>query len=382
MRPISSAVRSLALLALANGAGEATFLPLVPGIRADLGLSGAQVGALFTATTLAVLVTAVPAGQLAARFGARWLLLTAALLGPAALAGMALAPGLPELLVARLVFGVAFAIVWSVAPGVAASREPGARGSGSVIAASGIGWLLGPVVAGVLAQAWGWRLPLAVVAAVTLPAAIPFLRGTGCEPLARPVPLRETVALLSGSRRAAWAVAVSALLGVVTGVIGVLVPTVLSDNGVSASGIGIAVAASSGVWALAAASSGRIGRHAIDVRLVGLVAGALALCWALPVASLSNASVVGFLVLAAVCRALLGALVYPLGVPSAHGEAGGAALSGLLTLAWAFPALVVPVLVGVAAEQGATRAVFAVVCVLAALVAGGMVTTGRRVATA
>ena len=65
-----------------------------------------------------------------------------------------------------------------------------------------------------------------------------------------------------------------------------------------------------------------------------------------------------------------------------HGEAGVAALSGLLNLAWARPALVVPVLVGVATEQGATRAVFAVVCVLAALVAGGMVTTGRRVATA
>ena len=128
---VPAAVRPLGLLALANGAAEAAFLPLIPTIRDDLELSGAEVGAFFAASTFSVLVTSVPAGQLAARFGARWLLLASALLGPAALVLMAAAPGLSALLAARLLYGVAFAIIWSVAPGVAAARVPGAGGSGS-----------------------------------------------------------------------------------------------------------------------------------------------------------------------------------------------------------------------------------------------------------
>ncbi len=379
---VPAAVRPLGLLALANGAAEAAFLPLIPTIRDDLELSGAEVGAFFAASTFSVLVTSVPAGQLAARFGARWLLLASALLGPAALVLMAAAPGLSALLAARLLYGVAFAIIWSVAPGVAAARVPGAGGSGVVVAASGIGWLIGPALSGVLAQGFGWRIPLVVIAVATLPSALPFIRRPTHDTLARPVPLRETIALLSRSRRAAWAAVLSGLLGVVTGAIGVLVPTVLSENGVPASGIGFAIAVSAGVWALAAACSGRIGKGRIDVRLAGVAAAALAACWIVPLVSLSSAAVVGFLLLAAACRALLGTLVYPLGALSADGESGVAALSGLLNLAWAAPALIVPVLVGFAQEQGATRPVFGVVCLLVATVAAGILGSTRRPAFA
>ncbi|MGL6279560.1 MAG: MFS transporter [Gaiella sp.] len=378
MAVVPTAVRSLGLLALANGAAEAAFLPLIPTIRDDLELSGAEVGAFFAASTFAVLVAAVPAGQTAARFGARWLLLASALLGPAALLLMAAAPGLSTLLAARLLYGVAFAISWSVAPGVAAARVPGAGGTGIVVAASGVGWLVGPAVAGVLAQGFGWRVPLVVIAAAMLPTALPFVRRSTRDSLARPVPFRETIGLLVRSRRAASAAVLSGLLGVVTGATGVLVPTVLSDNGVPASGIGFAIAVSAGIWALAAACSGRIGRGRIDVRLAGVAAAALAACWVVPLVSLSSAAIVGFLLLAAACRALLGTLVYPLGALSADGEAGVAALSGLLNLAWAAPALIVPILVGLAQEQGATRLVFGVVCVLAATVAVGILGTARR----
>lgn len=379
---VPTAIRPLALLALANAAGDAALVPLVTVIRDDLGLSGVAVGALFASTTLAVLVTSVPAGQLAARVGSRPLLLGSALLAPVALGVMAAAPSLAVLLAARIAFGVAFAVFWSVGPAVAAARLPGAAGTGAVVAASGVGWLVGPLAAGALADVAGWRAPLALLAALSSPVALAFLRGAAREDVSRPGVLRDTLGLVAASPTAAWAMATAALLGVVTGAIGVLVPSVLADNGVTATGIGTAVALASAVWVLAGAVAARIGSSRIDVGLVGAGVAALAVCWALPLASLSSAAVVGFLVLAAACRALLGSVLYPLAAGETGGEGATASFSGVLNLAWALGALVAPLLAGAAVEQGEVRAAFAIVAALAAVAAVGMLARGRRVATA
>lgn len=379
---VPSSLRPLAALALANAAGDAAIIPLAPTIRDDLGLSAVELGALFAATTLAVLLTSVPAGQLAARVGARPLLLGSAVIAPLSLGVMAVSPNLAVLLAGRVAFGVAFAVFWSIGPAVAAARLPGASGSGAIVAASGVGWLAGPLVAGALADVLGWRLPLAIIALLSAPVALSFARAAAREPVARPVRLRATLELIATSTTAAWATATAALLGVVTGAIGVLVPTVLADNGVSASGIGAAVAVASAVWILAGLLSTRIRGGRIDVRLVGGAVAALAVCWALPLASLSSLAVVGFLVLVAACRALLGSVLYPLASSEAGGEAGTASLSGVLNLAWALAALVAPLLAGAAIEQGAVRAAFAVVAALAAVVAVGMLARGRQIATA
>jgi MFS family permease len=378
---VPPALRSVALLALANAAGDAAIVPLVPAIRADLRLTGIEVGLLFAATTLAVLAASVPAGQLAARLGARRLLLGAAVLAPLALALMAAAPSLTVLLAGRIAFGVAFAVFWSVAPAVAAAREPGARGSGAVIACSGAGWLAGPLLAGLLADLAGWRVPLLVVAALSAPVALGFVRGSATDPVPRPVSMRSTLTLLGSSPAVAWSAATAALLGLATGTIGVLVPTVLAANGVTASGIGIAVALASVVWVLSGLAAARLGGARIHVRLVGTGVAALAVCWALPVVSLSSAAVVGFLVVAAACRALLGAVLYPLAATSTAGESETASLSGVFNLAWAVPALVAPVLAGAAVQQGAARGAFAIVCAVAVVVALGMLAPGRRVVT-
>lgn len=379
---VPSSLRPLAALALANAAGDAAIVPLAPTIRDDLGLSAVELGALFAATTVAVLLASVPAGQLAARVGAHPLLLGSAVVAPLSLGVMAASPNLAVLLAGRVAFGVAFAVLWSIGPAVAAARLPGASGSGAIVAASGVGWLAGPLVAGALADVAGWRLPLALIAALSAPVALSFARTVAPEPIARPVPLRATLGLIATSTTAAWATATAALLGAVTGAIGVLVPTVLADNGLSASGIGAAVAVASAVWILAGLLSTRIGGGRIDVRLVGVAVAALAVCWALPLASLSSAVVVGFLVLAAACRALLGSVIYPLAAGEAGGETATASLSGVLNLSWALAALVAPLLAGAAVEQGAVRGAFAVVAVLAGVVAVGMLARGRQVATA
>jgi MFS family permease len=375
-------VRALALLALLNASADAAFLPLVPAIRDDLALTGLQTGALLAATTLAALVATLPASALAARRGARPVLLAAALLMPVSLLVMAAAPGLSWLLAGRWLFGLSFAVAWSIAPGVAATRLPGAAGTASLLAASGIGWLLGPVAAGALASVWGWRAPLVVAAVVTVPAALPFVRRGSRAETARAFGLRELLALARTSPAVGWSLAVAALLGVVTGTIGVLVPTLLADNGVGTAGIGAAVTVSAAVWVAAAAGSGRIGRARIGLGAVGSAVAVLALASAVPVASLSTTALVGFLVLAAACRAPLGALIYPLAARASDGERGATAVASLLNLAWAVAALGAPVLAGAALQQGLERLVFAGVCVAGALVAAGMLTTSRRLEAA
>lgn len=381
MKLVPTTLRPLILLAFALNAADAATWPLVPALDADLGLSGQQVGLFFAVPTLAVLLTAVPVGQLGARVGAERLLLAAALLVPVSLTIVALAPDLRTLLAGRVIFGLAFSVFWSLGPAVAASRMDGARGSSFVMTAAGAGWLAGPLLAGLLARETGWRAPLLVIAALTAPVALAFVRVGARTPVTRPVPLRETLGVVRASRAATWAVVTSALLGAVTGAVGVLVPSVLADNGIGSAGIGAAVAASSVVWAAAAAWSGRL-RNLINVRAAGVAAAVLALTWALPALSVSSPAVLTFLIAAAACRALLGALVFPLGATATSGEAGAAALSGVLNLAWAAAALLTPLAAGAALEHDAPRLAFAAMCVIGAAAAAGMLTADRRVQAA
>lgn len=381
MNLVPGSLRALVFFAFALNAADAAMWPLIPRLRDDFELSGAQVGLFFAAPTLVVLLAAVPVGQLGARVGSRRPLLVAGALLPVALGMMAIAHSLALLLAGRLVFGLAFAAFWSLGPALAASRVPGTRGSAIVMTAAGAGWLVAPLVAGGLDGVVGWRVVLLGGAVIATLVPIWFLRNTGDVRAARSVPLRETIELVRHSPEAAGAVATSALLGAVTGAVAVLVPSVLADNGVGSAGIGVVVAGSSAVWAAAAACSGGFGSR-VSLRVIGLPAAALATAWLLPVMSDSNAAIVTFLVLAAVCRALLGALLYPLAARAAAGESGAAALSGVLNLAWAAPALLTPIAAGIALEHDATRLAFAAMCAVGAVVAASILVTGRRPATA
>ncbi|MFN8222808.1 MAG: MFS transporter [Gaiellales bacterium] len=381
VRFIPNSLRPLAWLALALNAADAAMWPLLPRVRDELALSGSDLGLVVATPTLAVLVTAVAVGQLGARYGARRPLALAAVLVPVSLVLTAVAGDLVSLLAARLVFGLAFSAFWTLGPTLASSRLPSTRGSATVMTAAGAGWLVGPLSAGLLEPAVGWRWALVSVAGACA-AAVPLVAALDDDArAARPVRLRETLEAIRRSRAAGGALATSAFLGAVTGAVGVLVPSLLADNGVGSAGIGLVLAVSSVVWASAAAWSGALGVH-VTPRLAGVPAAALALAWALPVLSGSSEVVVAFLVVAAVCRALLGAFVYPLAASAADGEAATAALGGLLNLAWASFALLAPLAAGVALEHDASRLAFAVMCVAGATVAAAMLTGGRRPATA
>jgi len=361
MKRFDLELRVLLALAFVNGIADSSIVPLLPSIRADLGLSSVEVGMLLATTTLAMLLAAMPIGFAVNRFGTRRLLLLAAALMPLALVGQALAGSLPAILGARLLFGLSFGILWVIGPARAASGGRGAGGTGPLIAASGAGWLVGPMVAGGVADAADWRLASAALAIVTLPLiaivakyAAPRQDGVRLESLRLPA----AFALLRHNRTVAGAALVSALLGVVNGVSGLLVPLALAGNGLSAGEIGLAFGISAAVWIASATLVGRLRASAVHLRGVGIVIAVLAGAWLIPALRLSTLALVAFLVVSAGCRSTINALVYAVGARASSGTSAPMVI-GVMNLAWAVMALATPLVAGLAEGSSGVRVAFA-----------------------
>ena len=381
MGDMSSArdLRPLLALVAVSGAADGALLPLLPTLRGEFGLSGIEVAALLSATTVAMLLGAVPAGLLAGRVGAGRLLTLVAVLLPVSLVAMALAPSFAALLGARALFGLSFCVLWVVAPAWVASTH-GTAGMGRVLAASGAGWLAGPLVAGLVADLAGWRLGLAVVGLAGLPVVPGIVRLRGRVGERSPTRLGPALRTFRDVRAVRLVVATSAVLGVVTGVSGLLPAYVLAENGLSAGGIGIAMGLAAGVWIVAARATGRLGTAGPTVVLGWALVG-LASIWLLPVASLSTAALVGFLLVSSACRSTLNTLVYAVGA-RAVGEVAAPAVIGMMNLGWAIAALVAPFAAGAAQSDAGVRAVFAATAAIAGGVALATLRPARRAAAA
>ena len=364
-------LRVLLALAVVNGIAESSIVPLLPSIQDDLGLSSVEAGLLWTTTTLAMLVAAVPVGYAANRFGSRLPLLLAAALMPLALFGQALAGGLGALLAARLLFGFSFGILWVIGPARAAAGGRGTGGIGPLIAAAGVGWLVGPVLAGAVADASDWRIASATLGVLVLPAvplvhrfAAPRLAGERVEKLR----VRAAFGLVRRNRTIAGAVLVSALLGVVGGASNVLVPLALGDEGLSAGTIGLAYGIASAVWIASATLVGRLRASSVHLRGVGVIVAVMAGMWLLPALRPTALALVAFLVVSTACRALVNALNYAVGV-RASVDGTAPIMVGVLNLAWAAMALLSPLLAGLAEGSSSVRLVFAATGLVAAGVA-------------
>ena len=240
-----------------------------------------------------------------------------------------------------------------------------------MIAASGVGWLVGPIVAGGLADATDWRIASAALAVATLPLipllgryAAPRTTGERLESLR----LRTAFGLVRHNRAIAGAALVSALLGVVGGVSGLLLPLALADNGLSAGGIGLAFGLSAAVWIASAAVVGRMRAAAVHLRGVGITVAVLAGAWLLPAFRLSMLALVAFLLVSTGCRSMINALNYAVGVRASEGTSAPMVI-GVMNLAWAVTALVTPLLAGLAEGSSEVRFAFAATGVAASGVA-------------
>ncbi len=150
-------VASAVILSTLTGSMVNVVLPVM---RADFGASPAHIGWVVTGYSLAYVVGIPLYGQVSDRFGVRRVFVLG-LLGFAAGALIcALAPGLPVLVLGRIVQGLGGAAIPALATVAVATVLPvGHRGGALGVTASsvGIGGSVGPIVGGALGELLGWR---------------------------------------------------------------------------------------------------------------------------------------------------------------------------------------------------------------------------------
>ena len=374
------ALLAVSALAFASAVADAALLPVLPTLQDRFGLSGVHMGALLSAATIVTLATSVPIGLLAGRIGSRRLLLASATLLPLSLLVQAFANGLVVLMAGRALFGLSFGILWTVAPAVAAGSGRGASGAGRLIASAGAGWLVGPLLAGAVTDVRGYEAAFVTIALLTLPLVAALAGGRSPEERVPPARLRDTIAAARRERALASALLVTALLGVVTGVSGLLAPLVLADNGLTAGGIGAVIALSAAIFTAGGAVSTRIPSARINIRLVGGAAAVLGVTFLIPTVSFSTFAVIGFLVLGAGARAVLNTVVYALARAHVPTEALATPIVGVMNVAWAAAALVAPVAAGVALSAGGAKWAFLATATTSLAVAAWMLLPQPRVA--
>ena len=376
--PADRALFAVSALALANAVADSALLPVLPTLQDRFDLSGLQTGALLSAATIVTLAASVPIGLLAGRIGSRRLLLASAALLPVALLLQGLANGLGMLMAGRALFGLSFAILWTVAPAVAAGSDRGAAGTGRLIAAAGAGWLIGPAFSGIVTDMWGYRVAFAAIAVGTLPLVYVLARAHSEEDRAPAGGLRHALSATRNEHALGGAMLVTALLGAVAGVSGLLAPLVLADNGLSAGGIGAVIALTAVIFTASGALCTRIPSWRVDVRLVGAAAAVVGATFLIPFVSFSTVAVIGFLAVSAGARAALVTIVYALARSHVPREALAAPIGGLMNVMWAGAALAAPLAAGIALSAGGAKWAFVATAAVGFVVAAWMLVPRPR----
>lgn len=150
------------------GLGEGLYIHFQPLYLEQLGADPVQIGGIIGLASMALVVTHVPAGALADRFGRRTLIRASWLLGMIATWTMFLAPNLP-LFSAGLIFYYFTAFVMSpLSSYITAARGKWtvARALTTVFAVYAIGSILGPTIGGQLSGIIGLRAIYAVSASL------------------------------------------------------------------------------------------------------------------------------------------------------------------------------------------------------------------------
>jgi MFS family permease len=196
-------------------AGSSMIIPILPLFAQTFGVSLALVGVLLAVQAVPRLFVSVPAGRLADRIGAHRLLAISCLVSVVASIGSMLAPSFVFLVVMRVVQAVAVAgsqtAGLTYAASIGGSSRRGRKISiyqGSFLLGNGIG----PVLGGVLALQFGYRVPFGIYAAIALVVGIWIV-------LRLPDPRRADLTSASESEQAEGGARMSVWTMLVTGAI-------------------------------------------------------------------------------------------------------------------------------------------------------------------
>jgi predicted MFS family arabinose efflux permease len=216
----------------------AALTPLLPGYADRFDLSKAGAGVLAGAYPIGVLIAGIPGGIATARYGARRVTITGALVTGVATFVFATADSIVVLDAARFTQGIGSALTWAAGLTWLVGETPATRRGqtiGTALAFAIVGALFGPVLGGV-ASVVGQRIAFGGAALLSVALAVWAYR-TSAPPPVQPQPL---TALLRALRRrrillGVWFVVLPALF---FGTVSVLAPLRLDELGFSALAIG------------------------------------------------------------------------------------------------------------------------------------------------
>jgi MFS family permease len=358
-------------------------VPLLPGYTSAYDLSTTEAGALLSAAPLAIVVASIPAGRLSDRLGARRVTLAAGVLIVVATAGTAAASGFALLLVTRAAFGLASGTVWSAGLawiGDSASDLRRSAALGTVITVAGVGGMAGPVFCGFLAEHVGRGAPWAVISGATVLVVIALAASNPGRSVAHEhLPLRHIAGKMRSEPLLVGAVAIMLLGGVGDGIVNLIAPLQLSDNGLSEGRIGLWFSVGAAIFIVVSAATTRMGERAVSLRAAAFFA-ALQAAILLPVLVSSATAVIVFMVLA---RFAVAALPYTIGYPlAAVGSArlglGTGTVNGLLGLVWGAGSFVAPPVAGVIADTIGDQAAYGVLVGFCLVMAAWILRSAQR----
>src|SRR5436190_538101 len=358
-------------------------VPLLPGYTRLYDLSTAEAGALLSAAPLAIVIASIPAGRLSDKFGARRVTLAAGVLIAVSTAGTAAASAFALLLLTRAAFGLASGTIWSAGLawiGDSASDVRRSAALGTVITVAGVGGMAGPVFCGFLAEHVGRGAPWAVVSGATVLVVVALAASNPGRSVAHEhLPLRHITGKMRSEPLLVGAVAIMLLGGVGDGIVNLIAPLQLSDNGLSEGRIGLWFSVGAAIFIVASAATTHMGERAVSLRAAAFFAACQAAVL-LPVLVSSATAVVVFMVLA---RFAVAALPYTIGYPlAAVGSArlglGTGTVNGLLGLVWGAGSFVAPPVAGVIADTMGDRAAYGVLVGFCLIMAGWILRSAQR----
>jgi MFS family permease len=358
-------------------------VPLLPGYTRSYDLSTAEAGALLSAAPLAIVIASIPAGRLSDRLGSRRVTLAAGVLIVFSTAGMAVAPNFAVLLLARGAFGLASGTIWSaglawIGDSASDLRRPAALGT--VITVAGVGGMAGPVFCGYLAEHVGRGAPWAVLSAAAVVVVVGLaLANPGRSVAHEHLPLRHITGKMRSEPLLVGALAIMLLGGVGDGIVNLIAPLQLADNGLSEGRIGLWFSVGAAIFIVVSAATTRIGERAVSLRAAAFFA-ALQAAILLPVLVSSATAVIVFMILA---RFAVAALPYTIGYPlAAVGSArlglGTGTVNGLLGLVWGAGSFVAPPVAGVIADTIGDQAAYGVLVGFCLIMAGWILRSAQR----
>jgi multidrug resistance protein len=142
-----------------------------------LGLDAATIGFALTAASLCNIALVGVAGALVDRYGRKPVIVPGCLISAIAFAGFAIATGYPAFVLSAVLWGVSGAFVAGSAAYAADQAPPGANGvtMGIYRMLADLGYVVGPVLLGLIAGAAGAEGSLVVASALSVLTMLPFL---------------------------------------------------------------------------------------------------------------------------------------------------------------------------------------------------------------